>query len=56
MTANAQPQTVHVITRVPEGVHRRFRHAVLDKGTSMNQVVNDLILKWLEANEEESQG
>ncbi len=44
-------ETVNVITRVPEGVHRRFRHAVLDKGTSMNQVVNDLILKWLEENE-----
>lgn len=43
-------ETVNVITRVPEDVHKRFRHAVLDKGTSMNQVVNELILEWLAKN------
>jgi len=45
---------VNLITRVPEDVRRRFRHAVLDKGTSMNQVVTDLILEWLEKNAPES--
>ena len=52
----SESRTVNVIARVPGPVHRRLRRATVEQGTSINQVVNDLILGWLEENAPEGGG
>ena len=41
--------TVNVIARVPAPLRKRLRQAALDEGRSMNEILNEIIEKWLDS-------
>ena len=45
-----------LIIRIPEKLHRRFRHYAIDADVSMNGVVNMLIEKYLWKERDDSEG
>ncbi|MUG96006.1 hypothetical protein F7734_28125 [Scytonema sp. UIC 10036] len=44
---------VFVRARVPKDIHLRFKIACLKAGSDMDSVLNQLIIKWLQENEED---
>lgn len=49
----AEPTKGYMV-RVPSDVHARWKDAAMEKGMSMNGLVNALLLAWLEKNGKKS--
>jgi hypothetical protein len=46
---------VYVRARVPKDIHLRFKITALKAGTDMDKIINELIVKWLEEQEEQKE-
>jgi hypothetical protein len=44
--ATIEEDTQKFVLRLPENLHRALRHVAIDRGTSLNALINDVVAEW----------